>query len=434
VVAIHAPCGPAASTPWKDQRGSRSQPATRSGAGPTPSRMPPTVQPRRVWTGQPNRPAAEDRPNRPAHGQIGERRGGGDLAVRGSRRRSRPPPPPADPPARPTDPSACRRSAPPAPGGRSAGDGRGPPAATCPPPAAPRPRPHRPPRRPPGRAVPPARPPPARTRQECHPFPPWPWSPGTRRRRPPPSSGPADDRPRSEQPASPPRRQRAASCALIRSRRLPGIRTTLLLILCVAPRRRCPCPTGAHRSAWSSSSSDDPPTKPAQPARACVVLAFGPRAAACPWCGAGSATVWEPTWKTIGWKTVGSAIRPIASGCGSTSSISPARSPRHAWTGWRRRRAYRKGRRCPRERATGRSPRGVPVGAGAGRLVDPPTRRGRLAPAVRAGRVAARRRSRRSRPDPGRHDRLAAGAPALGRRRKLGVDLRRAASAARGAG
>jgi hypothetical protein len=38
------------------------------------------VQPTRVWTAQPDGPAAEDRPNRPAYVQIGERRGGGDLA------------------------------------------------------------------------------------------------------------------------------------------------------------------------------------------------------------------------------------------------------------------------------------------------------------------------------------------------------------------
>jgi len=80
VVATHAPCGPPASTPWKDQRGSRSQPATRPGAGPDPQQDAATVQPTRVWTAQPDGPAAEDRPNRPAYVQIGERRGGGDHA------------------------------------------------------------------------------------------------------------------------------------------------------------------------------------------------------------------------------------------------------------------------------------------------------------------------------------------------------------------
>jgi hypothetical protein len=149
-------------------------------------------------------------------------------------------------------------------------------------------------------------------RQGGHPFPPWPWSPGARRRRLPPSSGPAGDRPRSEQPASPPRRKRAASCALMRSRRLPGhpcdpsadslpclgrvcnvdgtawhVRIGVavgaagwldfLARFRVAPRRRCPCPTGACRSVRSSSSPDDLTTKPAPSARAIVALASGRR-------------------------------------------------------------------------------------------------------------------------------------------------------------
>jgi hypothetical protein len=45
-VAAHAPRGPSASTPWKDERGSRSHPATRPEAGSTCSRMPPPCDPR----------------------------------------------------------------------------------------------------------------------------------------------------------------------------------------------------------------------------------------------------------------------------------------------------------------------------------------------------------------------------------------------------
>jgi hypothetical protein len=54
--------------------------ATRPGGRPDPQQDAATVQPTRVWTAQPDGPAAEDRPNRPAYVQIGERRGGGDLA------------------------------------------------------------------------------------------------------------------------------------------------------------------------------------------------------------------------------------------------------------------------------------------------------------------------------------------------------------------
>ena len=51
------------------------------------------------------------------------------------------------------------------------------------------------------------------------------------------------------------------------------------------------------------------------------------------------------------------------------------------------------------------------MGAGAGRLVAAAPRRGGLAAAARAGRVAARQRyRRRPRPDAGDHDRVAAGA------------------------
>lgn len=53
------------------------------------------------------------------------------------------------------------------------------------------------------------------------------------------------------------------------------------------------------------------------------------------------------------------------------------------------------------------------MGAGVRRLLDPPPRRGHEPQAVRAGRVADRRRPRRPRPDPGHHDRLAAGHPHL---------------------
>jgi hypothetical protein len=49
------------------------------------------------------------------------------------------------------------------------------------------------------------------------------------------------------------------------------------------------------------------------------------------------------------------------------------------------------------------------VGAGAWRLVDPAPGPRLVAKAVRPGRVAARRRLRRSRPHAGHHDRLAAG-------------------------
>jgi hypothetical protein len=180
---------------------------------------------------------------------------------------------------------------------------------------------------------------------------------------------------------------------------------------------------GRHRRLTTS------PTKPAQPARATVALASGRRRSRGIPGVRGLRDRKEPTWKTIG-PTIG----PTASACCSISSTVPARSLRYVWTGWPRRRASRRGRRCPQEGRRAAHRRGVPVGAGIRRLLDPPPRRGHEPQAVRAGRVADRRRPRRPRPDPGHHDRLAAGAPALGLRRDLGMDLRRTAPAARGPG
>jgi len=65
---------------------------------------------------------------------------------------------------------------------------------------------------------------------------------------------------------------------------------------------------------------------------------------------------WWPWGRRHGWISLPVSVGPTASGCCSTSSTLPVRSPRHAWTGSSRRPASRKGRRCPRGRATGRSP------------------------------------------------------------------------------
>jgi hypothetical protein len=131
----------------------------------------------------------------------------------------------------------------------------------------------------------------------------------------------------------------------------------------VGARRERARRRGRHRRLTTS------PTKPAQPARATLALASGRRRSRGIPGVRGLRDRKEPTWTTIG-PTIG----PTASACCSTSSTVPARSLRHVWTGWPRRRASRKGRRCPPEGRRAAHRRGVPVGAGARRLVDPPPR------------------------------------------------------------
>ena len=132
----------------------------------------------------------------------------------------------------------------------------------------------------------------------------------------------------------------------------------------------------------------------------------------------------EPTWRTwrarSAWPGACSIREATGWACSSTSSTVPARS---------RRRGLRDGvageppRRNPAVARGGEwAPhrRGVPVGTGAWRLVDPAPGPRLVTRAVRPGRVGARRRPQRSRPHAGHHDRLAAGASASRLRRAPG--------------
>jgi len=103
--------------------------------------------------------------------------------------------------------------------------------------------------------------------------------------------------------------------------------------------------------------------------------------------------------RELTWKTIGPTTGPTASGCCSSSSTVPVRSPRPRLDGLAGPASLPEGELLAQD-WRGAAHRGVPVGAGAGRLVAAAPRAGQEPTAVRAGRVAAGRRARRPRPDP----------------------------------